>query len=137
MARAPYTRENMPVIDAKKPLTIRITKQDIAGANTKDPEQCVAARALKRQCKFDVAEVHLGRVFVRSNKGNIQRYMTPKSLRDELVAFDRGGQFETGEYTLIPPKGTQKLGYKKPTGPKKKRGKKRSYHVVKNVRPIA
>ena len=136
MATKPYTREGMPVIDAKSDLKIQITKADIGRADAKDPARCAAAIALKRG-HFQDAEVHLGRVFVRSNRGNWQRYVTPKSLRDELIAFDRGGTFEAGEYTLLAPLPSQRLRHK-PTGPKKKKGKKRRpRHVIKNVRPVA
>lgn len=135
MARKPYSREGMPVIDAKHDMTIHITKRDIRLADSKSPGSCAAALALNR--KFPEAHVHLGRVYIRSNKGNWQRYVTPKNLRTELVAFDRGGTFEAGEYTLTAPHPSQRLRFKK-TGPKKRKGKKRRpYTQIKNVRPIA
>lgn len=118
--------EGLPVLNAKKPLKIHILPIDISKADVKVPEKCAAARAIVRECHALEARVHLGRVYVRSNKSNWQRYETPKSLRSELIAFDRGGTFQPGTYELIPLKSS-----KHPTGerqggkdnPKQKRRK--------------
>lgn len=126
----------LPIIDSKKALKITINKNDIVKADTKDPADCAVARACRRELGVKEVRVHLGRVYLRANEGNWVRYMTTRALRTEIVAFDRGGQFESGEYTLksIPP--SHKQGVKRKSGPKRKTGKKRRMppHVVTNVR---
>lgn len=92
--------DGLPVIDAKRPLTLEVLPADIAKADTKHPESCAAARACVRGLKVLEARVHLGRVYLRQNKNNWVRYSTPKHLRDEIIAFDRGGTFEPGVFEL-------------------------------------
>lgn len=130
--------DGLPVIDAKKPLKLTINKNDIAKADRKEAADCAVARACRRDFHATEARVHLGRVYLRMNAGNWVRYMTPKPLRDEIIAFDRGGTFEPGTFQLQAPTPTKALGKrrggskKSPTGG---RGKKREqYHVVTNVR---
>jgi hypothetical protein len=129
--------DGFPVIDAKRPVKITVTKTDVAKADTKHPESCAAARACLRDLHALEARVHLGRVYVRTNTSNWQRYQTPATLRSEIIAFDRGGTFEPQEFVLEPLK-----HYKRPTGkrqggvpPKKKSGKKRRTPIIiRNVR---
>ena len=127
--------DGLPIVDSKKSLKITINTNDINKADPKQPEDCVIARACRRELHVKEVRVHLGRVYLRSNQGNWVRYMTPRSLRTEIIAFDRGGQFAPGEYSLkgVPP--SHRLGTKTKTGPKKKAGKKRiKPHIVTNVR---
>jgi hypothetical protein len=128
--------DGLPVIDAKRPITITITKSDVDKADVKEPAGCAVARACRRDLHAIEARVHLARVYVRTNKGNWTRYMTPRSMRSEIVAFDRGGQFEPGEFTLSAPSATKVLGKRRGgSKPFVKRGKKRKPpHVITNVR---
>lgn len=88
------------IIDAKHSLPLTITKADIKNADTKDPANCAAALACRRQHHVAEVRIHLGRTYVRQNKGNWLRYETPENLRSEIIAFDRGGTFEPGEYVF-------------------------------------
>lgn len=97
------------VVDARGKLTLSITQRDCDKGNTKDPAACAAALALIRQTHAKSARVHLGRVYV-DNGTHWTRYSTPKSLRTEIVAFDRGGTFEPGDYVLTPMPPAQQLG---------------------------
>ena len=54
-----------------------------------------------RQLGASEARVHTGRTYVKINE-EWMRYNTPVSLQKEIVAFDRGGSFEPGEYELRP-----------------------------------
>lgn len=83
--------DDIPVIDAKRPLTLHINPADCKGADPQRPSTCAAAKAIKRELQAIDCRVHLSRVYIRQNDGNWQRYRTPKSLRTEIVAFDRGG----------------------------------------------
>jgi hypothetical protein len=132
--------DGLTVINAKKPVTLHINRNDVAKADRKEPEDCVVARACRREMHAKEVRVHLGRIYVRTNEGNWTRYMTSKSMRDEIIAFDRGGQFEPGVFTLKEPPPTRQTGRHqggpmKPRRLRKSTGKKRSPpHVVTNVR---
>jgi hypothetical protein len=125
------------VVDAPRNRTIHITNRDVKRGGVKDPYSCAAALACKRDLGCTEARVNVGRTYLR--KGNKWvRFLTPTSLKYEIVAFDRGGQFEPGEYVLLAPKGRERLGSSKPTGPKRRRGKPRqSYHMTANIRTSA
>lgn len=128
--------EGLPVFDAKRAVKLHITKGDITKADVKEPAGCAVARACRRELSAFEARVHLSRVYIRTNEGNWLRYITPKNLRQEIIAFDRGGSFLPGEFILSAPQPSKVLG--KRSGGKKpgrKTGKKRrSYVKVKDVR---
>lgn len=133
-----------PVINARKRLKVIISAKDVQGGKNKDPGACAAAKALVRSVPGCVAaRVHLSRAYILSNKGNWQRYKTPDALRSEIVAFDRGGKFEPGEFELrpLPPSALvpkRKVEYRpdRESGNKSDVGKTpRKLHVMTGVRP--
>lgn len=89
------------VVDAKKPIVLKITDKDVQLGNNKDPGACAAARCLLRKPDVEQARVHIGRTYLKV-AGKWTRYKTSKALRTEIVAFDRGGSFEPGTYSLSP-----------------------------------
>jgi hypothetical protein len=89
----------IPVVDSTKPLKITITKADVKRGQTKDSGACAAAIAIKREMHATDARVHIGRTYVKTSDRWL-RFETPPSLRSEIIAFDRGGEFEPGEHTL-------------------------------------
>src|SRR5262245_20886375 len=95
--------DGLPVIDAKKPLVLTITEADIQRADVKEPSKCAVARACHRALHAIEARVHLARIYIRANKGNWVRYMTPRAMRAEIIAFDRGGRFQPNTFRLAPP----------------------------------
>lgn len=132
--------DGLPVVDAKRPLVLHVTAADIAkaAASTQEPERCAVARACQRELHVIEARVHLSRTYLRTNKSNWVRYATPQAMREEIIAFDRGGAFQPQEFTLKPLQPAKQLGAdkrKRPTVTKKKRrGKPRAYHRIENVR---
>lgn len=90
------------VVDAKSRATIKITQRDVTEGDNKNPSGCAAAIAAKRLDDCISARVHIGRVYIEQ-KDRWVRYETPDSLRTEIISFDRGGIFDPGEYTLLPP----------------------------------
>jgi hypothetical protein len=127
--------EGLPVKDAKTSVVLRITDGDVKKGRVKNPLECAAALACRRQLGASEAQVHVTRTYVRFN-GGWTRYITPAALRSEIVAFDRGGRFEPGDYILKKMAPSKKKWRK--TGPKLKKGKKRlGYHRIENVRPMA
>lgn len=137
--KSPMRIDGKLVVDAPKSIAITITKADVRNGNTKDPGSCAAARACLNLPHVTKARVHLGRTYIL--KGNKWiRYLTPASLRGEIVAFDRGGTFAPGKYTLTKStpwqtfhKGKQQGSTKGQTNPRHKQ-KKRPYHVTTGVR---
>jgi hypothetical protein len=131
----------LKVADARGSVSLHITPQDIAKGNTKDPGGCAAARCIMREVPECVeARVHLGRTYIKT-KDKWLRYQTPESLRSEIIAFDRGGQFEPGVYVLRPMAPANRLGKqqgskKNQTNPKRERNtrKRRVNHTVTGVR---
>ncbi len=135
--------DGLPVIDTKHPMTITVTQRDIDKADPKHPESCAAARACVRQAHALEARVHLGRVYVKTNEDHWVRFITPPTLRSEIIAFDRGGVFEPGKYVLKKPTPSQRASAGrhqggpapyKPKAERKRAKKRRSPTVVKNVR---
>jgi len=128
--------DGLPVIDATHPLTIHVSRQDIRGSDPKRPDACAVARACKRELHCMDVRVHLSRIYIRANKTNWQRYIVPNSMRDEIVAFDRGGTFEPGAFVINPAYPSICLGVKHAPGPKKRpRQQTRQNHKLVNVRP--
>jgi len=91
----------LPVVDAPKKLTIKVTAGDVQKGKTKDPGSCAAAQALLREKDCTEARVHLGRTYLKMGKKWL-RFQTPESLRSEVISFDRGAAFQPGEYTFTP-----------------------------------
>lgn len=130
--------DGVKVKDATKKLDIVITKNDIKKGGNKDPSACAAAQCLLRLPNVSAARVHLKRTFVKQkNSDHWLRYNTPSALRSEIVAFDRGGTFQPGVYTLRTLSKSEKLTGKRtggPDKPRKRASNKRPYHVLTNVR---
>jgi len=124
------------VIDATEDITFTITSTDIKKASLKSPSSCVMAQACKRETKHE-ARVHISRIYIKENGGDTWlRYYVPQSVRTEIIAFDKGGAFAPGTYTITAPTKSQKIGYqlnrKRSTGPRKRKIKKYTY--VKDIR---
>ncbi len=100
--------EGLPVVDATNPLTLHITPADVKGAKKKDPAHCAAAKAGQRELRRDV-RVFLSRTYVKE-KDHWTRYLTPESISREIVSFDRGSDFDPGDYKLLIPTVSQQLG---------------------------
>ena len=133
--------DGIPVTNAKHQLKLHITKRDCSVGDIKDPSTCAAAKTIRREYGAIDCRVHLGRVYIRQNKGNWQRYMTPRSLRTEIIAFDRGGEFQPGEYILAAPSAKRTTGKRQGGNSRFKnsrnnpnRKKRRSPTIVQNVR---
>lgn len=135
--------DGLPLMNATEALHLRVTARDIATANAKEPDHCAVARACRRTFHVKEARVHLSHIYLRTNDGNWLRYATPAAMRDEIIAFDRGGTFAPQEFVLAPLKPSahatgRAQGSKNTAAEKKKRGRKavarRKPHVVTDVR---
>lgn len=128
------------VEDARHKIILTITKRDCINGNTRDPGGCAAARALLREVpKCTKARVHLGRIYVDVGAKWL-RYKTPQTIRQEIIAFDRGAEFSPGDYTVSPLCASERAGERAKRAlsvSKHVRGaqpKVRKYHKVSGVR---
>ena len=130
--------DGMKVVDAKRRLAISITPQDIrAGDGVKTTRSCAAARCLKRVEGVTDARVFVHVTYLRTGNKWV-RYRTASALRDEIIAFDRGGSFTAGDYEFRAPAPSQRLGAQQGSQPKTARtGKKKQRaapHYVSGIR---
>lgn len=136
--------EGLPVRNASKSVKIIISKGDAKFGLSKTPGSCAAARAALRQVpKCTEALIHISRSFLKVG-GHWLRFATPKSLRSEIIAFDRGGKFEVGEFMLHPLSLSTRKTYGKRRGSKPKfqkgrpgfhRAKQHRFHGVREFSP--
>lgn len=137
MSRVTQIR-GLPVIDAKRSLAVQVKQSDITRSRVQAPDRCAMARACYRELHCLEVRVHLSRTYIRTNDHCWVRYFTPGALRDEIIAFDRGGRFEPGAFILSAPPPHAVLGKRQRSGGKATgRGMKRSHHVLTNVRATA
>jgi hypothetical protein len=141
--RHAYQINGKPVVNAKRKLVLHISAADIKAAKSKDPALCAAARAAMRVVPNCIAaRVHLGRAYILQ-KNVWHRFKTPEPLRGEIIAYDRGGKFEPGDYELCPMSPSDMKGHRAtytrsetnratPGNPPQKNPRK--LHVVKGVR---
>jgi hypothetical protein len=136
--------DGLPVTDATKPITLKITNTDVRMSHVKQPGACAAAKCCMRQMGVKAARVHVGRSYLLIGNKWL-RYITTPQLRQEIIAFDRGGTFEPGDYTLNPIPAWEKKNRGKRMGSDapgardkgRKPKKRRTYHKVKAVRHSA
>lgn len=126
----------LPVVNSRKSVRLIITPSDVTAGKLKAPRDCAAAIACRRQLRAKEAKVHLGRTYIRSN-GEWIRFITPRALRDEIIAFDRGGKFHPGKFTLSGMQPSKRTGRRQGTHDVR-RGRRTVHrnHVVMNVRPM-
>ena len=128
------------VTDADDDLLISVTDKDAKTSKKKDHNECAMAVAVKRQEQCSNVIISASTAYVI--KGNhATRYKVPESASREVVSFDRGAEFEPGDYKLkaIAPSG--RLGkYHAPDSRKEQRPKTGGmakhfvYHHTGNIR---
>lgn len=116
MQKSKHTFEGRKMVDATAPLTIRITPRDINNSKVRSPDDCAIAKACRRILHTEV-KVHLSRTYVLDKeKGVWVRFKTPQRAARELIAYDRGGSFAPGDYTLSCISPNARLGVKRSRG---------------------
>ena len=91
----------LPVVDATRKVILTITPQDIKIGSPGQEDSCAVAKACLRQFKCRAVRVHLARIYMLVGKKWL-RYVTPGSIRSEIIAFDRRSSFKPGDYTINP-----------------------------------
>ena len=87
------------VSDADKDLLINITDRDFKAGKRKDHSDCALAVAAKRQEHATSIIVSASTAYVIKGE-HATRYHLPEAIRREIVSFDRGSEFGTGDYTM-------------------------------------
>lgn len=133
--------DGLPVVDAKSPITLHITADHVKRASRKRPNSCAIAQTCLARPGVKEVRIHLSRAYIRSGLANWKRFFVSKTLRSEIIAFDRGGRFSPGDYILHVATKSHKLGAMRggesgQTKPHETRGKnkRRSPHIVTDVR---
>ena len=131
--------DSLPVIDATEPMVVEVETCDIESATPRDPGNCVAARAIRRQVHCGEAHVFRSRVYVLSINGtHWLRYQAPAALRDEEIAFDRGGRFEPQIITFPVLKPSSRTGQRQGSNATARTGRRRQpRRVLTGLRPTA
>lgn len=119
------------VKDATKPLDVVVDKSDINNSKIKNHRECVFAHACKRIENIDGAIIAIKSAYII--KGDIAiRYTIPDFLAREIIAFDREGKFEPGDYSLNEPAPSYRLNKPKPPRKQRKDLRKGSRHTGKS-----
>lgn len=125
-----------PVVDSKKKVVLTVTPLDVKKGRVKSPDACAVAIACVRQLGCKQAVVHATRTYLRIDM-KWTRYFSPAAIKNELIAFDRGGKFEPGKYTLEPIPQSQREGEYAKRGyeaNKSRRRISRKNHMTPNIR---
>lgn len=124
--------------DAVRPINIEVTRADADSRAVKNHRACAMAMACQRKLHLDGAIVSRAVAYLIKAR-TATRYSVPNSVTREIISFDRGAAFSPGDYYLLPPKNTARLGSRSER-PSKDRalpgnGKKRHKpHVTTNIR---
>jgi hypothetical protein len=126
------------VEDARREITIEVTKRDASTAQARDHAQCAMAVACKRAMDLDGVIIAIKTAYlVKGTKA--LRYMVPESVQREIVSFDRGAAFAPGEYRLRPPEPSIRIGAPHANGRSDKRTGEQAAarrHFTEGVRAV-
>ncbi len=128
------------VEDAKKNLTIEVTKHDESSSKRRNHEECAMAVACKRAYRADGVIIARSVAYLVKDTLAV-RFKIPPSVAREITSFDRGAGFSPGTYFLSKPSPTKTLeGRKKwdkgkggSTGPSQNI---RKYHKTEGIRAV-
>jgi hypothetical protein len=124
------------VVDAKRGIKIHVSPKDSKPDGRRKHQECAMAVACKRQ--FNLDGVIISRERAYTIKNNVAtRYLFSSSVSKEIVSFDRGGEFNPGDYKLCRPSKSARLGKyqgSKNSGPKLSKPRPRFRHVTQHIR---
>lgn len=87
------------VTDADSDLMVSVTEKDYKTSTKKNHGDCALAVAAKRQESATSVIVSSSTAYVVKGTHAV-RYKVPESASREIVSFDRGSEFATGDYNL-------------------------------------
>jgi hypothetical protein len=105
---------DVPIVDATKGIEFMVRPRDIKGAVVRDPENCVAARGIKRVLNGNVRAVKIGAHTARIHRGSfIERYIISRETKALIKAYDAAGFYPSGVVVkLLAPTASTKWGVK-------------------------
>lgn len=101
-------------VDSVNDLELEVRPCDVARAKRKQPDCCVLARAACRSMP-DVAEAWFwpNAVYVHQlqedGSGKFIRFIPSREAKKEIAHFDETGEFRTGKFKLLAPKGSKTM----------------------------
>jgi hypothetical protein len=105
----------IPVEEATIPLLVQPNKSDIKGA-TKDPENCIFARCLKRILDASYVYIFKATAYVEmlNSRGErvMRRFTLGTGARQYTSQFDKGAKLPPGGFHLDPPARGEQLDHK-------------------------
>lgn len=87
------------VINATKPVVVEVRPRDCAEGKKFQTSECALAKATKRQFKADGVAIRMTDSFIVKGDTAI-RFLTPETVKREIVSFDRHKDFAAGSYRL-------------------------------------
>lgn len=122
------------VEDSKKDAMIEVLPQDIKSSTVRNHNACALAVACKRKLKADGIIISVSKAYIIKGTKAV-RFDLAESAAREIVAFDRDGRFEPGEYKLSKPPKYHALG-RTERGPHLSNGHKRKgfRHMTGGIR---
>lgn len=125
------------VVDSTKSMEVEVAERDVETAKKKKEDCCAMAKACERKDGVDGAIIKTTCAFII--KGNTAiKFFVPNSVKQEIISFDRHGDFRTGTYYLGPvPKShltSSKRGAGNHTKPRGLSKHRRPYVYTKGIR---
>ena len=139
MALKPAALKGLPIRDARTSLILNIPRDDVRRAKPLNPTACAAALACQRQ-HGHAAIVMRSTLYINFGTDSAPdwvRFQVPTSLQREIVALDRGGKAEPGEYHIRPFCPSARLGAKpfhRSTGVRNGKKTTKFRHVTTKIR---
>lgn len=122
------------ISDSDEKIEVSVTDKDCEVATKKDSNNCALAKATKRQFQADAVVIGMSSSYVIKDNKAI-RFQTPEAVCREIISFDRHGDFEPGEYKLVPKSGSNRLGnYKYEKHDRRPKKQPRIYHKTARIR---
>lgn len=91
------------IVNATEKLTINVPPRLAQSKRRRNAYHCVFAEACNRLPEVAEAIIHLSTAYLRfEGEDHWTRFRVATRLRDQIVTFDRHGDFEPGEYSLSP-----------------------------------
>ena len=103
------------IADSTKAMVVEVKKCDVSSANMKREDCCAMAKACERQSGVDGAIIKTTCAFIIKGSTAI-KFHVPSCVKQEIISFDRHGDFRTGTYYLNPVPKSHKTGGKRGAG---------------------
>jgi hypothetical protein len=130
-----YFPDVKTVKDAKKPIQVEVSPQDVKLSKRSKHKECAMAVACKRKMKLDGILIARSTAYLIKGSTAI-RFKVPNSLEREITSFDRGAAFDPGVYGLSVPQRTQQRNDVGGHRPHKNRGSQGVYHMTRGIRAV-